>query len=153
HVGQFRFYDHADDKVSRHRPSAIEIKRRQNRFQRVHQQAGLVAAAAFFFAAAQAHVMTNLQLLRHPQQMPLPDQMRPQLRKMPFLEFGEAMEQRLASDEAEHGIPKELEDLVVATARAAARRPASRAQRFYLARLRTVGKRLIEQFPALELEI
>ena len=83
--------------------------------------------------------------------MPLPDQMGAQLGKMPFLEFGEAMKQRLAGDQPEHGVSQKLEDFVVATARAAARRAASRAQRLRLARLRAVGKRLLEQFAALEL--
>ena len=55
------------------------------------------------------------------------------------------MEQSRAGDEPEHGVSEELENFVVA-----ARRTAVPAQRLRLARLRAVGKRLIEQFAPLE---
>src|SRR5208282_3988030 len=118
------------------------------------------AAAAFFFAAAQAHVMTDLKLFGHAQQMPLPYQMSAQLGKVPFLEFGKAMKQRLGGDQPQHGVSEKLEIFVItarrsaarrtAARRTAARRTAARAQRLNLARLRAVGKRLLKQFAALE---
>ncbi len=49
--------------------------------------------------------------------MPLPHQMSAQLGKVAFLEFGEAMKQRLAGDQAEHGVSQELEHFVIATRR------------------------------------
>jgi hypothetical protein len=69
---------------------------------------------------------------------------------LPFLEFGEAVEQGLASDEPEHGISQKLEILVIATRRTGARRTTGSAQRLQFARLRAVSKRLLEQFVALE---
>jgi len=89
--------------------------------------------------------MPDLQLLGHPQQMPLPDQMRPQLRQMPFLKFGETMKQSLRGDQSQHGVSQKLKHLVVA-----ARCAIARAQRLHLARLRTVSQRLLQQFGPLE---
>ena len=151
HLGQFRLHNYAHNKVSRHQPAAIEIECRQDSFQCVDLQARLVAATAFFFAAAETHVMSDLQLLGYAQQMPLSYKMSAKLRKLPFLEFRKAMEQRLTGDQAEHGISEKLEHLVIAVRRTAARRTAACAQRLHLARLRAVGQRLFEEFPALEL--
>jgi len=85
--------------------------------------------------------MADLQLFGYPQQMPLAHQMRAQLGQVPFLKLGEAMEQRLAGDQPEHGISQKLKHFIIAT---------RLAQRFHLARLRAVSQRLREQCRALE---
>ena len=58
---------------------ASKIHRAEHGFQRVHQERGLVAAPAFFFAAAQAQVLAQIELLGDMDQMVLADQVRPQL--------------------------------------------------------------------------
>src|SRR5713101_683242 len=62
HMSQFGLYDRPQNKVARRRPSAIEIQCSQDRFQRVHQQSGFIAAAALLFAAAQAQIVADLEL-------------------------------------------------------------------------------------------
>src|SRR6266849_1054970 len=146
HMSQFGLYDRPQNKVARRRPSAIEIQCSQDRFQRVHQQSGFIAAAALLFAAAQAQIVADLELLGHAQQVPLPNQMRAQFRKMSFVKSREATEQRLGSNQAQDGISQELELFVITPTDGCI----GRSQRLHLARLRTVSKRLHQEFLALE---
>ena len=100
HVRQFRLHNRAHDEVPRHLPAAIQIHGGQNRLQRIDQKACFGAPATFFFAAAEAHVLANMQLLGDVQQMPLPYQVSAQLGKLPFMKFREALKQRLAGHQA-----------------------------------------------------
>jgi hypothetical protein len=67
------------------------------------------------------------------------------LERCPSWNSGKRWNRGLAGGEAEHGVSQKLEHFVIA-----AGAPTARAQRLHLARLRAVGKRLLEQFPALE---
>ena len=53
--------------------SAVQINRRQDRFQRINQQRRLAAPSAFFLAPAQPQVVAQLKLLSYSNQMPFTD--------------------------------------------------------------------------------
>src|SRR5581483_2879476 len=59
--------------------TAIEIKGGQNGFQGVHEQGGFVAAPAFFFSPAEAKKASEIELLRHLDEVALADQVGAQL--------------------------------------------------------------------------
>src|SRR2546428_10774912 len=65
---------------------------------------------------------------------------------MSFLKPREAMEQRLGGDQSQDGISQEFKQFVIP----ATSRWVGRTQRLHLARLRTVSKRLLDEFLALE---
>ena len=84
-------------------------------------------------------------LVHNAKPMPLTDQVRTELGELPFLKFREAVEKRLACDQAEHGVAQELEHFVITGGRTIAC-----AQRLHLASLRAVSEGLLQQFRALE---
>jgi hypothetical protein len=144
HMSEFRIDNRAQNELPRDLPSAVEIKRGENRFQGVDEQSGFTSSAALFFAFAQAKIMAELELFGDPEQMPLTDQVSAELGELSFVEAWEANEQSFAGDEAEHSITEEFEKFVVGT------RPGTRAQSLEFARLRAVRQRLLDQFAALE---
>src|SRR5262249_26123058 len=105
----------AQNKVTYHDPSTIEIESCQDRFERVHQQRCLVASAALFLTASQSQILADLKPLRDTVQVPLSNEMRAQLRQLSFVKSGKAVKQSLATHEPQHGIAQKLEHFVVAT--------------------------------------
>ncbi len=147
HALQFRRNDAAQNEITRDLQAAVQINRRQNRFERVHQQGGLTTASTFFLAAPQPQIVTKFQLLRHANQMPLADQVRPQLRKLTFAKMWEALKEFFAGHQRQHRIAQKLELLVVADGVLAV----ARLLRFLFSRLRTVGDRLLNYRPTPEM--
>ena len=125
---------------------AIEINGRQNRFQRIDQQRRFSAPAAFFFAAAQAQIVTQLQRLRHADQMTLADQVGAQFRKLTFAKMRESPEKFFTGYQRQDRVPEKLQLLVVLRLRTVFRQ----LQSLKLARLRTVSQRLTDQLGMLK---
>ena len=59
HPLQFRDHDDSQHQPARRLQSAIQINGCQHGLQRIHQQGGLVAASAFFFAPPQAQIVPS----------------------------------------------------------------------------------------------
>ena len=126
--------------------SRVQIDGGQNRFQRVHQKRGLVAAAAFFLAPSQVQIVSQLQFLGHADQVLFAHQVGSQLGEFSFAKAGKAIEQFFGGDKSEDGIAHKLQLFVVADARAS-----GGLQRFQFAGLGAVGQGLLQQFGTREL--
>src|SRR4029077_4928587 len=121
--------------------SPIEVNRGENRFQRIHQERGLSATAAFLFAPAQSQVVTQFELLRYLDQVPFADQMGAQLREFTFAKLWKPLEQLLAGDERQHRVAQKFHLLVVADLIFAVR--SRQLLRFLFTRLRAMRDRLL----------
>ena len=124
----------AHEELPRRLQPAIEINRRDQRLTGVGQQRVLEAAAGFLLATAENHVVAQAHQLRHLGQRRGRDQVRLDLRLLPFGVGRERAKQRVRHHQAEHGIAQKLQRLVVADA----------AARVFV-RLRPVGQRMLEQ--------
>ena len=100
-------------KLARRLQAAIQVDGRDDRFQRVHQQRLLAAAAAHLLAAAQFQVAAQFQAPRHAMQMRGAHQARLQHRKLAFLGQRKAAEQYVAHHQPQDGIAQEFQLLVV----------------------------------------
>ncbi len=126
--------------------STIEVNRRQNCLQGVHQQGCLVAAAAFLFASSQVQVVAQLQFLGHSNQMPFADQVGTEFGEFALSKRGQAVVELFGGDESEDRVPEELQLFVVSHARAA-----GCLQGFEFACLGAMGQGLLQQLRPLEL--
>ena len=84
--------DLAHHEFARRFQAAIQVDRRQNCLQCVHQQGRLAPATAFFLSPPQPQVMSQLQPLRHPDQVPFAHHVGPQFGEFAFAKMREALE-------------------------------------------------------------
>ena len=75
------------DEPARRFQTAVQIQRCQHGLEGVHQQGRLAATSAFFFAAAEPQIRSQVQSLRHLDQVPFTHQVRAQFRKLAFPEM------------------------------------------------------------------
>src|SRR5581483_1343937 len=125
--------------------SGIEIQRRQNRFERVHEQSCLSAPSALFFAAAKNQVLAEIERSRHLRQVLFAYQVCAEFRQLPLGEVRETAEQFFAGDEPQNGITQEFELFIVINSGAA-----SLLFEFGLAGVRAVGESPSKQFRPVE---
>src|ERR1700733_15227859 len=124
--------------------SAVQVDRRQNRLERVHQQPRLRPSAAFLFAASQPQVMPQLESLRYSDQVPLTHHVGAKLGKLTLAKLRESMKQSLARNKPQNRGSQKFQLLVVVDSIFVS----ARLLRLLLARLRAVSDRLFDHSPA-----
>jgi hypothetical protein len=106
----------------------IEIDRADHRFKGVGEDGRLVPATRALFTPAEPDEGAEFQTATDLRQRTRIDHRGPQLGQLAFGQVGVGRVQRVRDDEAEHGVPEELQPLV-------------RRQTAVLVRVRTVGQR------------
>jgi len=107
------------DEFARRMHAAIQVDRRNQRLQRVHQQRLLVPAAAHLLAAAKLQILAQAQPEGHLVQPGGADQVCPQLRQPAFGRVRMFLQQILADQKAQHRVAQEFQLLVVTLRRRA----------------------------------
>lgn len=105
----------------------VEIDRADHRFEGVGEDGRLVPAARALFTAAEPDEGAEFEPAAHLRQRTRVDHRGPQLGQLAFGQVGVGAVQRVRDDEAEHGVPEELQPLV-------------RRQTAVLVRVGTVGQ-------------
>ena len=108
-------HDHAAGGVE----AGVQEHGAEQGFDRVGQDRWPAKTAALQFAFAQAQVLGQLQALGDVRQRSLLDQVGAQARQIALVDLRVTLEQHRRDDEVEHGIPEELQALVVARPMAA----------------------------------
>src|SRR6202021_3121953 len=92
HALEFRRQNLAHDKFADRLHSSVEVNGCQDGFQSVPQKRRLASATALLFTSPQAEIVSELQLLRHLDQVPLTHEMSAQLREFPLPKLRKPLE-------------------------------------------------------------
>ena len=90
----------------------VQVHGGEHRLRGVRQDGGPLPAAAGLLAPAQLQILAQAQLLRHLVQALLTHQRRPDPGQVPLRQVRVVAEQELRRDEAQYGVPQELQPLV-----------------------------------------
>ena len=103
----------AFDKFGGRRVAAIEKNGSSHRLEGTGKDGGLFPAEIGILALAQQQIVAPLKITRHPGQVPLVDQGRPQPGEVALPHLRKMAKKRIAHGEIKHCVAQKLQDLVV----------------------------------------
>src|SRR5207249_11810868 len=80
HSNQLRSHNPTQNKLAGHLQARVQVHRRHNRLQGIHQQRSFGSPPTFFLSTSKTQVLPHIQLLRHVDQVPLTYQVSPYFR-------------------------------------------------------------------------